>query len=458
MRTVLVVSYFFPPSGGVKVQRVLKFTKYLPSFGWKPIIITARRPQHDFLDYDLLREVSPDLRVERTFSFEPAKLYQLIRPAYGRLRNVFKRKDDPKPINMESYQELSWATKLNNFIFIPDNRIGWWPFAFFNILKNFKRDDFDLIYSTSPMFTSHLVGMAAKCIFGKPWVVDLRDLWVLNPYLKPPTKVHRNISRSIEHKTFKSADRIVTVADELRQGLVANYPEIPPDKFAVIPNGYDQADFESEKGQENDKFSIGYIGSLYLFSGRTPYYFLVALGELVAQSPQLAEEVEVTFIGPLDEQNKRILQGTILKCNLKNAVRQINPVSHREAIKRMRSFSLLLLILGKRIEKYKGGTDQLYDRTSVTGKLFEYLASGNPILALAEEGPAKRIIQETNSGWVIDPEDIQGIKRAILHFYTLHKEGKLKTQLGEEVLRRFERKKLTGKLADIFDELASGEQ
>jgi glycosyltransferase involved in cell wall biosynthesis len=453
MKKVLMVTYFFPPSGGVKVQRVLKFAKYLPCFGWEPIILTTKNPQYDYLDFDLLREIPMGTKIQKTFSFEPAKIYKSLRSTYRRLRDYLRQGRKAPQRNSENLKRRSWASKMASLIFIPDSRIGWWPFAFFKILGNFKRNDFDVIYSTSPMFTSHLIAMAVKHVFKKPWVVDLRDLWILNPYVQPPTKLHSKISRYIEYKTFELADKIVTVSEELREDLIQNYPEICSEKFIVIPNGYDQADFEEKLEQDNGKFSIGYIGSLYLFSGRTPYYFLVALGELVKQFPQLEKEMEVTFIGPLDKQNRIILKNTILKFNLKEVVRQRDPVYHREAIRYIKSSALLLLIVGKKIEKNKEYGNHLYDRTSVTGKLFEYLASGNPILALAGEGSVKRIITETDSGCVVDPEDVEGIKEAILSFYRFYKQGKLKIRPKQKVLRSFQRKKLTGDLAKIFDEL-----
>lgn len=458
MRKVLVISYFFPPSGGVKVQRVLKFVKYLPPFGWEPIVVTVKHPQRDFTDPELLREVPLGTRVKRTFSFEPAKTYKLLKTPHRILTNFLRQGKEADSVNIQNLKEHSWATKLNNLLFIPDNRIGWWPFAYLSILENFKRNDFDLIFSTSPMFTAHLVAMAVKHTFHKPWVVDLRDLWVLNPYLRPPTALHRRICRSIESKTFRSADKIVTVADELRQDLIESYSEISPAKFVVIPNGYDQADFESASQQKDKKFSIVYVGSLYLFSGRTPYYFLVALGHLITQYPQLKQEMDVIFIGPWDRQNEKIFRNTISEYSLKNMVRHIDPVPHPEAVKYMKSARLLLLILGKKIEVQKGSGERIYDRTSATGKLFEYLASGNPILALAGEGAAKRIIEEANSGRVVDPEDIDGIKKAILQFYKLYKQGELKVQIRKDVSQRFERKKLTGELAKIFDELTDKER
>jgi len=456
LKRVLFISYFFPPLGGVKVQRALKFVEYLPSFAWMPTVLSVRNADHDYYDYDLINEIPSRVRVIRTYSFEPSKLYKFLRACYDTFRDFSKLKR-VKKTDLCGIKSQSLALKLNNFIFIPDNKIGWVPFALYKILSFFRANDFDLIYSTSPVFTSHLLGLAAKLAFKKPWVVDLRDLWVLNPYLRPPTKLHSKISRLIESNTFRKADKIVTVAEELRQDLIENYPEISPEKFVVIPNGYDQADFESESEPKRNKFSIGYIGSLYLFSGRTPHYFLLALGELFKQFPQLEKEMDVTFVGPLDRQNRKIFESILFRYNLKKMVQQIGPVSHREAIKYMKSFSLLLLIVGKKTEKHKSRQDHPYDRTSVTGKLFEYLASGKPILALTAEGPVKRIIQQSNAGFVVEPEDIEAIKKEILSCYRLHKENKLKAQTKREMVARYERKNLTGKLARIFDELATKE-
>lgn len=418
--------------------------------------MSVRNADPDYYDYDLTNEIPSTVKVIRTNSFEPSKLFKFLRSCYDSLLDYLKLKNTKKA-DLHSVRNQSLALKLNNFIFIPDNKIGWLPFAFSKILGVLNKNDFDLIYSTSPVFTSHLIGLAVKSVFKKPWVVDLRDLWALNPYLRPPTKLHSKISRLIESKTYSSADMIITVADELKEDLIKNYPEISPDKFMVIPNGYDQVDFKSEQEKKSNKFSIGYIGSLYLFSGRTPHYFLLALGELIQQFPQLEKEMDVTFVGPLDRQNRKIFENILLKYNLTNMVQQVEPVSHREAIRYMKSFALLLLIVGKKTEKYRSHGDHPYDRTSVTGKLFEYLASGNPILALTVDGPVKRIIEETNSGFIVDPEDIEGIKKMILLCHNLYVEGKLQTQQKKDVIKRFDRKSLTGRLAKIFDKLATKE-
>jgi len=440
MKKVLIISYFFPPLGGGGVFRTLKFVKYLPCFGWMPVVVTVKNPDYHIFDPDLLKEIPKEVRVIRTNSFEPTKIYKFLRSFYSRVKSYFRTSNiGEEKFDLENTLKLSAAVKFDSFFFVPDNKIGWLPFTLFNLIGQVRKDKIDVLYSSSPPFTSHLIGFFMKLIWRKPWVADMRDLWALNPYSKPPTGVHRKISSYLEYKILKSANKVITVSDPLCARLKETYPSVNPGKFQVITNGYDREDFLSEVRHENKKFSIGHVGSLY--AGQTPLHFLQALGLLKKEKANLLKNMAVTFLGGTDRNNRKILEKLVQNFQLQDVVIRKQAVSHREAIDHMLRFDVLLLIIGRE------------NKGCLTGKLFEYLAAQKPILALTEDGPARKLIQESQSGVAVDPEDIGRIKEAILNYYERYQKGNLEVQSKTEVVTRFERKRLTQQLANILDAL-----
>ena len=405
-RRILIVTYLFPPAGGVMVQRVLKFVKYLPHFHWQPTVLTVRNPDHKMLDRGLLKDVPEQTKILRTVTIEPSKLFHFVRPWFDKTKSAFfKKKTSTDTGGFDPMPKQSLATKISTFIFIPDNRIGWLPFALLSMLRKLRKQKFDMIFSSSPPFSVHLVGLLAKLILKKPWVVDFRDLWVFNPHKKPSTKVHLVISKYVEHQVLGIADKILTVSGPLGEDLKVMYPDVPSGKFEVIPNGYDADDFEMNTHRKrNEKFSIGHIGSLYMASGRTPYYFLLALSHLNKEIPDLAQRMEVFFVGAVDRHNRKIIDRMMSELNLGDILRCVDMVSHSKAISYMREFDVLLFMIGKSV---KGCGSS---RGCISGKLYEYLAARKPVLALAEKGPIEELMKESRCGVLVDHDDTEKIK------------------------------------------------
>jgi len=449
MKRVLIISYFFPPLGGIGVQRVLKFVKYLPHFGWQPSVLTLKNPDYEMFDPELLKDVPIQTKIIRTRTIEPSKIYHSVVSLIDKIRSTLQTRRSKGEIDFDVTPKHRLDTKISNFIFIPDNRVGWLSFAFLAIRRERKRHKFDMIFSTSPPFSTHLVGLIAKLILKKPWVVDFRDLWVLHPHTRPATKFHLRISKYIEHKVLKFADKIITVSEPFREDLKKTYPDVSPEKFEVIPNGYDSDDFEAKNdGNEDEKFSIGHIGSLRMYSGRTPYYFLTALADLKKEVPELVEEASIFLVGAIDRPSRRIIDEIVLKFNLENTVHYTDFVSRKQAMSYMKSFDVLLFLP---IESYKGCGSS---RGTIAGKLYEYLATGKPILALTEEGPVRDLIKKSGCGILADYDDTQQIKREILNCYNKFKKGQLRIEPNWDFITQFERKKLTQQLANVLDELS----
>lgn len=409
MKKVLVIAYHYPPVGGGGVFRTLKFTKYLPQFGFRPYVLTVKNSMYTPKDPTLVKEISPEVKVISTFSFE----HRILRAS--RLLNI-----DPE------------------WFFITDANLGWLPFAVQAGTKIIRQENIDVIYVTAPIWTSLLIGYVLKGKTHKPLVIDFRDPWTINPYNEPPTKVHARIENCLERRVLASADYVITVSQPYRQRLTEKYPFLK-NKCEVIMNGFDPDDFKDLKRQPlQNKFRIGHMGSLYGL--RTPKYFLHALQILVQQKPHLRKQIEVQFVGNYGKEAPVIVD----KLGLNDLVQFIGYIPHEKCLELMVNSHLLLLIVAS--EDY---------RTSgiVTGKLFEYLFSGRPVLALAsKKSIVANIIQSANAGLVVS-SDTEAIKEAILKFYEQWAEGKLSATTDMAIIEQYNRKVLTHRLAQIFEKI-----
>lgn len=409
MKKVLVVSYHYPPVGGSGVFRTLKFTKYLPQFGFRPYVLTVKNSMYTPKDPTLVKEIPPEARVIATFSFE----HRILRAS--KLLNI-----DPE------------------WFFITDVNLGWLPFAVHAGTKIIRQEKIDAIYVTAPIWTSLLIGYLLKKKTQKPLVIDFRDPWTINPFKKTPTKFHARIENWLERKVLTSADYVVTVSQPYKRRLIEKYPFLK-NKFEVIMNGFDPDDFKNLKRQPlQGKFRIVHTGSLYGL--RTPKSFLLALQKLVREKEYLRKQIEVQFVGNYGKEAPVIVD----KLGLNDLVEFIGYMSHERCLELMVNSHILLLIVATKGDKTSG---------IVTGKVFEYLISGRPVLALApKESIVADIVQSANAGLVVS-WDIEAIKNAILEFYEQWAEGKLSATTDMANIERYNRKAQTSKLAQIFEKV-----
>jgi glycosyltransferase involved in cell wall biosynthesis len=408
MKKVLLVAYHYPPLGGGGVFRTLKFTKYLPEFGYQPHVLTVKNPMYRTKDPTLVKEIPAEANIHRTFSFE----HRILRA--------------PRLLNMN----LKW-------FYMPDEYIGWLPFAVSFGAKLVKKENISVIYATSPIPTSLLIGFFLKKKTKKPLVIDFRDSWTDNPFNIYPTKFHESIERKMEEKVLTQADYVTVVTDSIKNTLIKRYPFLQS-KIETLTNGFDSEDFMNlEINEKTDKFRITYAGSIYGL--RTAKSFLLALKELTDENEELREKVEVLFVGNPGKETPHLIK----KLGLDENVKLVKYVPHRECLELMVNSQALLLLITSGGAKGEG---------ILTGKLFEYLASRKPIIAIApENGLAANIIKSLNAGTVLPPRDTRLIKKAISDFYEEWIEGKLSaTTANMGNIARYDRKILTQRLAQIF--------
>jgi glycosyltransferase involved in cell wall biosynthesis len=407
MKKVLVIAYHYPPLGGGGVFRTLKFTKYLPRFGFKPYVLTVKNSMYPTRDPTLLSEIPQEVRIIETFSLEH-KLFQM--PFYA-LRAT------PK------------------WVFIPDINVGWLPFAVRRGEKIIKKEVIDVIYATAPIYTSLLIACLLKRRTGKPLVIDFRDPWTQNVFTKYPTKLHRKIEEKLEKYILMTADHIITATEPMRLKLIEKYPFLKG-KCTTITNGFDLEDFKGlTRSTQREKFTITFTG--YIYGLRTSKHFLIALKELISEEKDIESKIQVVFAGPPNKQTTNLVK----KLELQDIVKFLGYVSHQESLKLMVNSDCLLLIIAPE-EPY-----------SYTGKLFEYLGAKRPILALIPpQGVAADLIRSTKTGVIVPPGNINPIKQTISQLFQKWKKRDLiiKSDVSE-----YDRKTLTEKLAKVFEQVIS---
>jgi glycosyltransferase involved in cell wall biosynthesis len=377
MKRVLIVAYHFPPLGGIGVQRTLKFAKYLPQFGFEPIVLTVRNRSIGVLDPTLLEEVPPEAKVIDTFSAE----HRFLRAS--RLIGVSSK-----------------------WFLLPDAYIGWLPFAVRRGEAIIRKEDVDIIFATAPVFTSLLVGHLLKRKTGKPLVLDFRDSWTQNVFETYPTRLHLKLEEKMESLVLRSADHVVTTTAEMARALMEKYPFIRS-RCETIPNGFDSSDFGGlERSASSDRFTITYTGRLY--GVRTARPFLTALSSLVGRNRILRDKMRVVVAGPKHESTLRLVQ----ELGLEDIVEIKGFLSHRESLQLMVNTDVLLLVMSQE-EVVGNGIGTLM----IPGKTLEYLAAKRPILALAPEGAVSELVRRTGSGVVVSPEEVGAIEEAILDLF-----------------------------------------
>jgi glycosyltransferase involved in cell wall biosynthesis len=437
MKNVLIVTYYFPPSGGPGVQRVLKFATYLLQYGWRPVILTVKDADYPARDESLLAEIPKEAVVYRTKIFEP---YDVYRRFTGKQAGTpVDVNTIPKPGEKRSLQERM-AEFVRATFFIPDARIGWKRYAVEEGMKVIAEHDIRAIYSSSPPYTCALIARELKKRSGLPWIAGFRDPWT--GFLSTPDRwfLPAMIDRHYERAVYADCDRMEVAWEGIAKDFHAKYPAIPTEKVHYLPNGYDSADFPPVEVMNRDVFTVTYTGSMY--GKRNPEVFFAAVQRLVEQKSVKLDELQLQFIGRFGAEVHAMLDHPVLKPAI--VVRDYMP--HAESVRHLFQSDALLMI----VDDFKGNEE------IVPGKVFEYMGSGRPIITLAPEGAVTRVIEQTRSGRCARSKDVDTVADIVLDFYTQWKNGALGTGQDRAAVEQFERRKVAGRLAALLDEVREG--
>ncbi len=390
MNRVLIITYYWPPSGGAGVQRWLKYVKYLPAYGWEPLVLTVDPACATFpaTDESLGKEVPEGIRVFRTKATDWFRIYS-------------KDKSKVPAAGFAINPDKTLKGRISRFIrgnfFIPDPRRGWNRHALRKAGELIREYNIRYIITTSPPHSTQLTGYEIKKRFPEIfWLADLRDAWTDIYYYNDfyPTFISRAIDSSFERKVIKTADVVTTVGFNLRE-ILKNKVKCPDSKFVVIPNGYDEDDFRELDSSSPSRFTITYIGTL------AESYPVTAFLDALSDISKSGTDFLLRFVGKTPESIKEQIT-----TRLPSKMVDFMPyVEHREAVNLMVSSSMLLLIIPETRE----------NRAITPGKVFEYIAAGKPVLYVGpHDGDAAWHLKKYPQNGMFDGKDPSPIRDYVM--------------------------------------------
>ena len=433
---ILIVSYDFPPIGGVSVQRVLSLVKYLPDHGFDVQVLTARNAASPVFDYGLLQQIPPSVRVHRVFT--PEISYRLKTKLWAALSSGANAGSQDATESVKQ-RPGAWKSRLAaaaKTIFSPDPHIVWTPFALRRARRIVQRDGIDVVLVTAPPFSAFLIGNTLKREFPRlKLVTDFRDEWVryiLKDFDFFQGGAAQKRAVVIERETVEMSDLVLAVTGSSIAQLRQRYPEQRADKFADVPNGYDPAVFENFRPRRHagDKIVVTYVGTVY--SVCSPRYYLDALDDL---PPEIRDDFELILVGRVVEEERKYLDSR------KSWIRVLGFLPQAEAFRHMEETDYLLLTV--------------VNDFCIAGKLFEYLRAGKPIMAITPPGgETGRTISETAGGWSVDPGDRDGIRELLCRIHREMRSGVNTFAPKGEKIQAFERSRLAARIAALIQEVA----
>lgn len=423
MKKVLIITYYWPPAGGPGVQRWLKFVKYLKDFDIEPIVYVPENPHYPLKDSSLEIEIPDNVTI----------LKQLINEPYGLAKLFSKNKTKEISSGIIADKKQGFLEKCMLWIrgnfFIPDARVGWVKPSVKYLKSYLASNPVDVIISSGPPHSLHLIGLELKKKTGIPWVADFRDPWTSIGYHKK-LKLSKNSQlkhKRLESKVLNTCDTVLVTSISTKK----QFETITDTPITVITNGFDIAITPAE--ELDTEFTISHIGSL--LSERNPEILWKVLSELISESKEFSSKFKLQLAGTVSDD----VLASIEQYGLNNHLKNFGYVSHQEAVSLQKKSQILLLI----------EVDSVDTRVIIPGKLFEYMASNRPILALGpKESDVEALIVSTKTGQYFDYSKEKEIKNRISSWFEVYKNEKLMIQ--SQGVSAFSRKNLTKKLAEVL--------
>jgi len=424
-KKVLIITYYWPPAGGPGVQRWLKFVKFLPKYGIQPIVYIPDNPTYPIIDNDLLKEVSDSAVILRSKIFEP---YQLA---------SFFSKNKTKKISSGIIPNTKKQSVLDKVflwirgnLFIPDARVFWVKPSVSYLEKYIVENNIDTIITSGPPHSLHLIGLNLKKRLDVKWFADFRDPWTTIGYHKSLRLSNYAAAKhkQLEQEVMQTADEIIVTSKTTK----TEFQAITDKPITVITNGYDTASVPAQQLDTN--FTLAHIGSF--LSERNPQILWTALQELLIEIPSFKANLEIKLIGAISQEVLTSINEYALDSYLNN----LGYVSHSEAIAHQKKSQVLLLI----------EIDSEDTRSIIPGKLFEYMVSGRPVIAIGpKNSDFAEIITETNSGVFFEYAEKEKLKQVIITYYNHYLVGELKANgVG---LQQYSRENLTKQLVQLLN-------
>ena len=432
MKKVLILTYYWPPAGGPGVQRWLKFVKNLPALGWEPHVLTVRNGTYSATDEQLTAEVPGNVHVYKTKSRDPFRLYTLLKGKKDRSVPVALINIDRKRSAVDRI-----AMYIRSNFFIPDARKGWIPFAVKEALRIIREEQIDLLVSTGPPHSTHLAGLRIKKECGITWLADLRDPWTSVYYndMLPRTARTRRIDKGYEDRVLMHADAVTVVSRGMKEEFADRNPHVE-----VVMNGFDPDDMPpAVQDIPADKFRLTYTGN-FKPNQHVPVLW-DALIELLEEDTAFATDFILHFVGNVDD---RVAEYFNVH-GMRHHLQLTGYVPHSLATAALTDSALLLFVV----------PSSRNNKLIITGKLFEYLASGRPILSVGPTGgDAAAVLGDTGRDGMIDYNDKENMKQCLLrHYHEWKQRGGKPARLENSRLEKYSRQASAHKMAGIMHEL-----
>ena len=424
MKKVLIITYYWPPAGGPGVQRWLKFAKYLPDFDIQPIVYVPENPTYPIIDADLEHEVSEKVIVLKNKIIEP----------YG-IAAIFSKKNTkgissgiiPNQKKQTTLQKVMLWVRGN--LFIPDARVFWVKPSVKYLKKYIQENAIDTIITSGPPHSLHLIGLQLKKDLDVNWLADFRDPWTTIGYhsaLKLSGYADKK-HKALESEVLNTADTIIVTSKTTK----TEFERLTSKPIEVITNGYDVE--KVIKQPLDEKFTLAHIGSF--LSDRNPKILWESIGELIDENLEFAKSFELKLIGKVSQE----VLDTIAQYGLNTYLNNLGYVSHQEAVEHQRKSQVLLLI----------EIDSEETRSIIPGKVFEYMVSERPIVAIGpKDSDFAEMITSTNTGTFFMYNEKERLKAIILSHFEKYQQKDLKVfPVG---LQQYSRKYLTGQLSKLL--------
>lgn len=426
-KRVLIITYYWPPSGGAGVHRWLKISKYLAEQN-ECYVYTPSNPDFALRDESLMNKVSPEIKVLKRKIVEPYFIYR-----------AFLKKSEKGNVNQPSSVDEggSWIKRLAKWVrgnvFIPDPRVFWVKPSTRYLKKIIQQENIEVVISTGPPHSMHLIGCRLKKHFGDKinWIADFRDPWTkidfyetLNVGKRADRKQHR-----LEKEVVRTSDTLVSVSKSWGD----DFKEMGAKSVKIITNGFDVSDYPFANEKEVNHFLITHIGSIN--SDRNPKVLWQAMQELIAENPDFKKDLRIQLIGNV---HLNVI-ADVEKAGLTENVSYVSYLPHKEALAALNNSSISLLLLNN--TKNVDGI--------IPGKLFEYMGVGNPILTIGvPSGDTGELIKENGLGAISDFDDVEGAKESVLDFYQLYQSNNLQ-MFSKDKLEKFS----IQHISELFQEL-----
>ncbi|WP_027368207.1 glycosyltransferase [Desulfocurvibacter africanus] len=427
-KRVLIVTYIFPPAGGAGVQRVAKFVKYLPKFGWEPIVLTVANSSVPLLDRSLLKDIPPDTIIHKAATLEPPyAVKQYVSSGNG---------------NKFASLVRSKLKNLANTFLLPDVQVLWWPNLSIHLVKLLKQNQIDCVFSSAPPFSTLVPTVFIANKFKLPVIIDFRDEWSFTRTnfensIKSP--IACKVDKFLEEYVVANCNLFTAATQSYIDSICAKYPSVDPSRGISITNGFDLDDFCSTGNfAAKDKLEIVYTGTIWKATSLEK--FSTALLNIAKLKPELADQLRLRIVGRIvgnELQHISALKSCI-------DVEITGYLSHETIINMALNADVLLLTLSNLRDSHK----------IIPGKTFEYMATGNHIFAIAPDGETKTIIAENYpNATFADPDSVEDIQTKLEYLLSTIR---TKPQSACSGISFFSREALTHRLADVLDTAVSG--